>query len=159
MSIQIQTVIAKRFKMLKDRLSRVRSRSASFVRPQIPASALTVCFETPSDYEITAGGRKVAGSAQMRAQGVVLQHGAVPMYGDITRICPLLAAHPDADRVRARATTVEEARGVPVDWEEAADAMMVSFAEVLNLRLEPGTLTAEERAWAEGSFSAAPLPQ
>ncbi|RLC86950.1 MAG: hypothetical protein DRI79_09275, partial [Chloroflexi bacterium] len=54
-----------------------------------------VCFEVPSDYEITAGGRKLVGSAQMRAQSVVLQHGAVPLHGDIARICSLLASRPD----------------------------------------------------------------
>lgn len=108
-----------------------------------------VCFEVPSDYEITAGGRKLAGSAQMRAQSVVLQHGALPLHGDIARLCPLLATHPDPARVRARATTVEEILGRPVTWDEAADALAAGFAEALNLRLEPGTLTDEERAWAE----------
>lgn len=105
-----------------------------------------VCFEVPSDYEITAGGKKLAGSAQMRAQGVVLQHGAIPLYGDITRICSLLAAHPDPAQVRARATTVEEARGRPVSWDEAAEAITAGFAAALNLRFEPGSLTDEE--WA-----------
>ncbi|MFQ6101375.1 MAG: biotin/lipoate A/B protein ligase family protein [Anaerolineae bacterium] len=128
-----------------------------------------VCFEVPSDYEITVGGRKLVGSAQMRAQGVVLQHGTLPLYGDITRICPLLTARPDPARVRVRATTVEEALGPfgsastvpfdklragaqgkrPVTWNEAADAVAAGFAEALNLRLEPGTLTDEECAWAE----------
>ncbi len=108
-----------------------------------------VCFETPSDYEITVGGRKLAGSAQMRAQSVVLQHGALPLHGDIARLCPLLATHPDPARVRARATTVEEVLGRPVTWDEAAGALATGFAEALNLRLEPGTLTYEERAWAE----------
>jgi lipoate-protein ligase A len=116
-----------------------------------------VCFEVPSDYEITAGGRKLVGSAQMRAQGVVLQHGALPLYGDITRVCSLLAARPDPARVRARATTIEEALGSfgstrdkrAVTWDEAAGALAAGFAEALNLRLEPGVLTSEERAWAE----------
>jgi len=108
-----------------------------------------VCFEVPSDYEITAGGRKLVGSAQMRAQSVVLQHGALPLYGDITRICPLLTSRPDPARVHARATTVEEALGRPVTWEEAADALAAGFAETLNIHLEPGALTDEERAWAE----------
>ena len=116
-----------------------------------------VCFEVPSDYEITVGGRKLVGSAQMRARGVVLQHGALPLYGDITRICPLLAAHPDPARVRARATTVEEALGSfgsapdrrTVTWDEAADAVAAGFAQALDLDLEPGALTDEERAWAE----------
>ena len=116
-----------------------------------------VCFEVPSDYEITTGGRKLVGSAQMRAQGAVLQHGALPLYGDITRICPLLSACPDPARVRARATTVEQALGSfgsaqdkrPVTWDGVADALAAGFAEALNLHLEPGTLTDEEHAWAE----------
>ena len=108
-----------------------------------------VCFEVPSDYEITAGGRKLAGSAQMRARGVVLQHGAVPLHGDITRICAVLAAHPDPARVRARATTVADASRRAVAWDAAADAMAESFAEALNLRFERGALTREEWACAE----------
>jgi lipoate-protein ligase A len=113
-------------------------------RPEGP-----VCFEVSSDYEITTGGRKLVGSAQMRVQSVVLQHGALPLHGDITRICPLLTAHPDPARVHARATTVEETLGRRVIWDEAANALAAGFAEALNLRLEPGALTEEERAWAE----------
>jgi lipoate-protein ligase A len=108
-----------------------------------------VCFEVPSDYEITVGGRKLVGSAQMRARSAVLQHGTLPLYGDISRICPLLVAHPDAARVRARATTIREALGRPVTWGEVADALAEGFAEALNLCLEPGTLTDEERAWVK----------
>jgi lipoate-protein ligase A len=109
-----------------------------------------ICFEVPSDYEITIGGRKLVGSAQMRAHDVVLQHGALPLCGDIARICPLLSAHPDPARVHARATTVEEALGRPVTWDEAADALAAGFAQALSLRLEPGGLTDEERVWADG---------
>lgn len=108
-----------------------------------------VCFEVPSDYEIAVDGKKLVGSAQMRARGIVLQHGAVPLYGDITRICPLLASHPDHDRVQARATTVEEALKRSASWEEAAKALAVGFAEALNLRFEPGQLTDEERELAK----------
>jgi lipoate-protein ligase A len=108
-----------------------------------------VCFEAPSDYEITVGGRKLVGSAQMRAHRAVLQHGALPLHGDIARICPLLAAHPDPARVRARATTIEEALGKRASWDEVAEALAEGFAEALNLRLEPGALTKEERAQAK----------
>ncbi len=111
-------------------------------------SAGPVCFEAPSDYEITVGGRKLVGSAQMRAQGVILQHGALPLRGDIARICSLLSAKPEPARVRARATTVEEAVGRLVAWDEAADALAAGFAGALNLRLEPGELTSQELVWA-----------
>ena len=108
-----------------------------------------VCFESPSDYEITTGGRKLVGSAQMRSRGVVLQHGTVPLHGDIARICPLLAARPDPARVRARAATVAETLGRTVTWSEVAGAVAAGFAEALNIHLEPGALTDEERAWVE----------
>jgi lipoate-protein ligase A len=110
-----------------------------------------VCFEMPSDYEITVGGKKLVGSAQMRAQGVVLQHGALPLCGDIARICPLLASHPDPGRVRDRATTVARALGRAVSWDEAAQALAAGFAQALNLALEPGTLVPEEQVQAQVS--------
>ncbi len=108
-----------------------------------------VCFEEPSDYEITAGGRKLVGSAQMRARGAVLQHGAIPLDGDIARICLVLADHPGPAYVHSRATTVAEELGRLVTWDEAADALVRGFARAMNLRLEPGSLTDKERDWVE----------
>jgi lipoate-protein ligase A len=108
-----------------------------------------VCFEVPSDYEITASGKKLVGSAQMRAQGAVLQHGALPLHGDIARICPLLDARPDPARMRARATTVKTVLSKRITWDEAATALAEGFSQALNLRLEPGSLTEEELAQAK----------
>jgi lipoate-protein ligase A len=108
-----------------------------------------VCFEVPSNYEIVFDGKKLVGSAQMRKAGVVLQHGTLPLCGDIARISLYLARHPDMDRVRQRATTVEAAIGRVVDYNAAAQLMAQGFAHALNLQLEPGALTAEEQAWVE----------
>ena len=36
-----------------------------------------VCFDSPSWYELVVEGKKVAGSAQTRQKGVILQHGAI----------------------------------------------------------------------------------
>jgi len=69
--------------------------SAADRRAKEPAPSGPVCFEVPSDYEITSSGRKLVGSAQMRSDGVVLQHGSVPLFGDIPRICALLSARPN----------------------------------------------------------------
>jgi lipoate-protein ligase A len=108
-----------------------------------------VCFEVPSDYEITSQERKLIGSAQMRAHGIVLQHGAVPLHGDIARICSLLVSRPDPARVRARAATVDEVVGRRITWEDTAEALAEGFAEALNLRLELGSLSEQETAQAE----------
>jgi lipoate-protein ligase A len=116
-----------------------------------PATELTaVCFETASDCEITAGGRKLVGSAQWRARGGVLQHGSLPLCGDLTRIADVLSV-PDAQRaeqrraVRARATTLEDALGRSVAFSAAARALAEGFARALDVNLVPGGLTARER--------------
>lgn len=108
-----------------------------------------VCFEVPSNYEIVFGGKKLVGSAQMRKAGVVLQHGTLPLHGDIARISLYLTSHPDPERVRGRATTVEAAIGRLIDFDVAAEFMAQGFARALNLRLEPDGLTSEEQAWTE----------
>ncbi len=109
-----------------------------------------VCFEVPSAYEITVQGRKLVGSAQLRRVRGVLQHGTIPLRGDLGRICQVLN-FPDklardlaAQNLRARAATLEELLGRPVPWEEAAQAIAAGFAESLNLNLETGALSAEE---------------
>lgn len=107
-----------------------------------------VCFQVPSTYEITAAGKKLIGSAQMRRGGVMLQHGTLPLAGDIARICDALAAHPDKTRVRARAATVELVLGRAVSFDEAAASVTRGMALALNLELEPGELVPQERAWA-----------
>ena len=58
-------------------------------------------------------------------------------------------ARPDPAHVRARATTIVEALGRPVTWDEVAEALAAGLAEALNLCLVPGTLTGQEQTWAE----------
>jgi lipoate-protein ligase A len=108
-----------------------------------------VCFEIPSDYEITVDGRKLLGSSQMRIRGGILQHGSLPLRGDIAAIGAFLTAHPPAERIRRHAITLEEALGRAVPWSAAADALVNSFAGVLNLSLLPGPLLPQERRAAE----------
>lgn len=114
-----------------------------------------VCFEAPSDYEITVDGRKLVGSAQARRKLGVLQHGSLPLYGDIARITQALHYASEAERaaaaerVRQRAATVEVALGRRVSWEAAAAAFAQGFSQALNLELAPGELTGEEAAAAE----------
>ena len=108
-----------------------------------------VCFETPSDYEITTGGRKLMGSAQWRARGGVLQHGTLPLCGDLACIVDYLSFS-DPQRVaqrrtvRARAATLESALGRSISFAAAARALAEGFAQALNLNLIPGDLTPHE---------------
>jgi lipoate-protein ligase A len=112
------------------------------------------CFEVPSAYEITALGRKLIGSAQSRRAGYVLQHGSLPLTGDIGRLIDVLAL-PDDERARlraelvARATTLAEAMGVTdndpmLDFKHVANAMIAGFSELLNLDFKPAQPSAVE---------------
>src|SRR5512135_748694 len=60
-----------------------------------------VCFEVPSAYEITVAGKKLIGSAQARRKEGVLQHGSLPLTGDLRRITEALAFPDGASRTEA----------------------------------------------------------
>ena len=110
-----------------------------------------VCFETPSDYEITVAGRKLVGSAQWRARGGVLQHGTLPLHGDLARIVDYLAfSDPERraqrSRLHRKALTLEEATGAVLPFDRVARALADGFASALNLTLVPGKLTSQEIA-------------
>ena len=114
-----------------------------------------VCFEVPSNYEITADGKKLVGSAQARRQGGVLQHGTLPLYGDLTRIVQVLSFPSQTSREQAeerllsRAATLHTALGEIVSWKQAADSFIQAFQNTLDLELAPGQLTEDERTRAE----------
>ena len=114
-----------------------------------------VCFENPGAYEITAGERKLIGSAQVRRKRGVLQHGTLPLKGDLGRICQVLrfdspqARLAAAERVRGRAATVESLLGNSPAWSTVAEAFKVGFEQALGIVLEPGQPTDEERRRAE----------
>jgi lipoate-protein ligase A len=114
-----------------------------------------ICFEMPSAYEITVGGRKLLGSAQVRRRGGVMQHGTLPLTGDITRICQVLHFADQASRDRAakrlgeRAVTVEETLGRSVSWDQVAASLSQGFSQALVLHLEPAEPTPAEELAAE----------
>lgn len=114
-----------------------------------------VCFEVPSNYEITAQGRKLIGSAQVRRLNAVLQHGSLPLCGDISRICDALVFETEAARVNAkqrvleRAITVEHALGAIVTWDTAAHALASAFAATFEVKFTEVALTSAERQRVE----------
>jgi lipoate-protein ligase A len=120
------------------------------VGPDVSAA----CFEVPSAYEITAAGRKLMGSAQSRRAGYVLQHGSLPLYGDITRLIDVLILDPAEvatlrHELATRACTLAEALGAPDDSEAVSyarvcAAMQRGFEQTLALNFKVGPLAAAE---------------
>ncbi len=110
-----------------------------------------VCFEVPSTYEITVGGKKLVGSAQARRKDGVLQHGSLPLAGDLSRIVKVLTFKDESARQRAaknllaHATTVESALGHLVSWETAAQAFVSAFQTALDMDFQPADLSGQEK--------------
>jgi lipoate-protein ligase A len=114
-----------------------------------------VCFEVPSNYEITVDGKKLVGSAQARKKFGVLQHGTLPLYGDLARITQVLAFAEEekreqvASRLVTRATNIEIALKKTITWEAAADSFINAFQEALNLEFQTDELSTDERSRAD----------
>jgi lipoate-protein ligase A len=124
--------------------------------PENIKSSGPVCFEVPSNYEITFDGKKLIGSAQARRREGVLQHGSLPLTGDLARITTALVFPDEAARTTAgqrlleRAVTVENCIHRLVTWQEAAQAFQTGFERALNLVLLSSALTPwEEQRAAE----------
>ena len=118
-----------------------------------PRSA--VCFDAPSWYELVVEGRKVAGSAQTRQKGVILQHGSILLDLDEDKLFSLFKY--SNERVKERMKKAFKDKAVAINaisprritLEEAKEAFNKGFAEGLNIDLESYQLTEEEIAYVQ----------
>ncbi|MCT9854382.1 biotin/lipoate A/B protein ligase family protein [Priestia megaterium] len=115
----------------------------------------SVCFDAPSWYELVVEGRKIAGSAQTRQKGVILQHGSILLEIDEDKLFSVFN-YPN-DRVkermqrafRSKAVAINAIAGRKISIEEAKKAFYKGFASALDIDLEPYTLSEEEEAYVE----------
>ncbi|MDR7072704.1 lipoate--protein ligase family protein [Fictibacillus barbaricus] len=116
-----------------------------------PRSA--VCFDAPSWYELVVEGRKVAGSAQTRQKGVILQHGSILLEIEEDKLFDLFKYSSERVRERMQAAFKKKAVAIndlvekPITIDEAKAAFQKGFEEGLNVNLIPMALT--DQQWAE----------
>lgn len=114
------------------------------------SSSSSACFDAPSHYEITYEGRKLVGSAQVRRQGVILQHGSILLAFSPERMAAVLGFHSPEKKQRMieiltrRATSLEEIVGRSIGWQEVYDAMLETFGSAVGVDLKQGCLTEKE---------------
>ena len=114
-----------------------------------------VCFTATGRYEITAAGRKLAGSAQRRSRGCVLQHGSLLLGPGHRRLPLLMSAHEPERRetiarlLNQRTISVAELISDMPSFEEWTDRLSRSMLEYLNVEGRTDVLDAEERRAAE----------
>lgn len=122
------------------------------VTEQLRSPKSGVCFDAPSWYELVVEGKKVAGSAQTRQKGVILQHGAILMSLDVDKLTSIFTySSPELkERVRRtlpdRAIAIDRLTDRDISVDECKQAFSKGFEESLDISLEPLELTAAQLA-------------
>lgn len=118
-----------------------------------PKSA--VCFDAPSWYELVVEGKKVAGSAQTRQKGVILQHGAILLDLDEDKLIQTFkfASEEIREKVRKglsqKAVSINKIISKPVTMEECKTAFKKGFADALEIELVEYNLTQEQKNYVK----------
>lgn len=125
--------------------------------------ASAACFDAPSWYEVVSDGRKLVGSAQVRRNGAILQHGSIPLSFDVDRLLSTLrvGSGPSRERVarvlRAKAAGLAEVLGQRPSPEAVREAIVSGFESVLGVTFVASGLTPQEneaaRLLAAGKYS------
>lgn len=114
-----------------------------------PRSA--ICFDAPSWYELVVEGRKVAGSAQTRQKGVILQHGSILLDLDDDKLFDLFVFRNERLKERMfksfrdKAVAINELSDRIVSIDEAKAAFKAGFAEGLEVDLVEYALSPEQQ--------------
>ncbi len=118
-----------------------------------PKSA--VCFDTPSWYELVVEGRKVAGSAQTRQKGVILQHGAILLDLDEDKLIQTFKFPSVEVREKVKGSLSKKAVSInkisqkPVTIDECKIAFKKGFEEALQIELVEYNLTEEQKRYVK----------
>ncbi len=115
-----------------------------------PQADSAACFDSPSAYELVVGGKKIAGSAQVRAHGGLLQHGALLLDLDVDDLFAVLRFPTEERKARAqsefleRAVSVKHLTGRDVKWDEATSAFARGFQSGVGIRFVRQPILEEE---------------
>lgn len=102
-------------------------------RPLRPEGA--ACFAEPGAGELIVDGAKLVGSAQLREDGALLQHGSILIADDQAMIerfrSPRAGTTRTADRAVAPAATLEQSLGRSVGTDEIESALVEALGDAL----------------------------
>lgn len=105
------------------------------------SSSTAACFEAASAYEITWDGKKIIGSAQARRGNILLQQGTILLAVDVAKLFEVLKTPPRLTKaeaisqVSAKLTSIKEAAGRSVTFDEAVKAFSAAFAGCFSAQL------------------------
>jgi len=108
-----------------------------------------LCLESRVRGELVIGERKIAAAAQRIYANSILQHGSIPLTGDVGAIAQVIPATQEVRRdsaamLRRSAIALDEAAGRSVAWEELAEAMIPPLAARFGFEFEESEWTHTE---------------
>lgn len=119
----------------------------------------SACFDSPSWYELVVEGKKIAGSAQTRQKGVVLQHGSILQELDADQLFRLLNFRSEKLAANLKESFSEKAvaindllRGLgreTVSLKQVEEAFYKGISQGLGVELKQGELTPLEQELTE----------
>ena len=110
-------------------------------------SAGAFCFAAAYKNELLADGKKICGSAQVRAKGMFLQHGSLLMDFDPVAVCAAITTNNAAMEVKkleASVTSIRQIAGDSIGIDTLCSNIAAGFEEVLSIHLIEGKLSLEE---------------
>lgn len=116
-------------------------------REEITQGRSDVCFEQATYYEIVVDGKKLSGNAQTRKDGILLQHGSIPMDIDEGMLFNLFLF--PSERVKEKQRTSFSNKAIAINpiknkkhtYEMLAEAFYEGFQTGLNVKFKPIILT------------------
>jgi lipoate-protein ligase A len=107
---------------------------AAIARNDGPPGA--VCFAGQQGADLRVGDRKICGSAQVRRDGAVLQHGSILCTRLEVDETDLIAGAHDRAQLRRATVTLDEL-DARADARSVADAMIAGFESALRVHFQP----------------------
>lgn len=135
----------------------VETEMANPAMPEVIAAAKAkggICFDTAAAHELTVNGRKIAGSAQVRRRGAILQHGSLLLDVDVAKMFRILNLPAEqtmsefSEDFHRRVTTLRQALGKHPDMGQVAEAMRQGCGSAWGVEFVEAELTDDEDALA-----------
>ncbi|NDQ10659.1 lipoate--protein ligase family protein [Staphylococcus aureus] len=124
-------------------------------RQKLKQPRSSVCFDAPSWYELVVEGRKIAGSAQTRQKGVILQHGSILQDIDTDELFDMFIYKNERLKLKMKEAFVEKAVAINdisdehITISQMEKAFEKGFKKGLNIELKPLELTEAQLAEVE----------
>ncbi|WP_099997514.1 lipoate--protein ligase family protein [Staphylococcus pseudintermedius] len=120
-------------------------------REKLKQPRSSVCFDAPSWYELVVEGKKIAGSAQTRQKGVILQHGSILQDVDIDDLFDMFIFKNERLKAKMKEAFVEKAVAIndlsneTITLAQMEVAFKEGFKKALDIEFQPLELTVAQQ--------------